>query len=85
VSVWQKIGKAFEYNSIKDLDGLRIATSYPNTVNEYFNFALLLIFTKYLSVEIAPNIGLVDAIVDIVSSGSTLFKKQFKGKLRSFM
>jgi ATP phosphoribosyltransferase len=27
----------FEYNSIKDLDGLRIATSYPNTVNEYFN------------------------------------------------
>jgi ATP phosphoribosyltransferase len=27
----------------------------------------------------------VDAIVDIVSSGSTLFKKQFKGKLRSFM
>jgi ATP phosphoribosyltransferase len=29
--------KTFEYNSIKDLDGLRIATSYPNTVNEYFN------------------------------------------------
>jgi ATP phosphoribosyltransferase len=30
------VPKTFEYNSIKDLDGLRIATSYP-TVNEYFN------------------------------------------------
>ncbi len=31
------VPKTFEYKSIKDLDGLRIATSYPNTVNEYFN------------------------------------------------
>ena len=30
------------------------------------------------SVEIAPNIGLADAIVDIVSSGSTLFKNNLK-------
>jgi ATP phosphoribosyltransferase len=33
------------------------------------------------SVEIAPNIGLADAIVDIVSSGSTLFKNNLKRKL----
>jgi ATP phosphoribosyltransferase len=54
---------------------VRIATSYPNTVNEYFNsFGVVDIHQISGSVEIAPNIGLADAIVDIVSSGSTLFK-----------
>jgi ATP phosphoribosyltransferase len=37
-----------------------------------------LIFTKFQVPEIAPNIGLADAIVDIVSSGSTLFKNNLK-------
>jgi ATP phosphoribosyltransferase len=70
------VPKTFEYNSIKDLDGLRIATSYPNTVNEYFNSFGVKVDIHQISgsVEIAPNIGLADAIVDIVSSGSTLFK-----------
>lgn len=74
------VPKAFEYNSIKDLDGLRIATSYPNTVNEYFNSFGLSVDIHQISgsVEIAPNIGLADAIVDIVSSGSTLFKNNLK-------
>jgi ATP phosphoribosyltransferase len=41
------VAVTFEYNSIKDLDGLRF-TSYPNTVNEYFNsFGVTLIFTKF--------------------------------------
>jgi ATP phosphoribosyltransferase len=55
---------------------LRIAT-YPNTVNEYFNSFGVKVDIHQISgsVEIAPNIGLADAIVDIVSSGSTLFKK----------
>jgi ATP phosphoribosyltransferase len=74
------VPKAFEYNSIKDLDGLRIATSYPNTVNEYFNSFGVTVDIHQISgsVEIAPNIGLADAIVDIVSSGSTLFKNNLK-------
>jgi ATP phosphoribosyltransferase len=74
------VPKAFKYNSIKDLDGLRIATSYPNTVNEYFNGLGLSVDIHQISgsVEIAPNIGLADAIVDIVSSGSTLFKNNLK-------
>ncbi|WP_409416657.1 ATP phosphoribosyltransferase [Flavobacterium sp. PS2] len=74
------VPKAFEYNSIKDLNGLRIATSYPNTVNEYFNSFGLSVDIHQISgsVEIAPNIGLADAIVDIVSSGSTLFKNNLK-------
>ena len=74
------VPKTFEYNSIKDLDGLRIATSYPNTVNEYFNSFGVKVDIHQISgsVEIAPNIGLADAIVDIVSSGSTLFKNNLK-------
>ena len=74
------VPKAFQYNSIKDLDGLRIATSYPNTVNNYFGSFGLTVDIHQISgsVEIAPNIGLADAIVDIVSSGSTLFKNNLK-------
>ncbi|MEL1254662.1 ATP phosphoribosyltransferase [Flavobacterium sp. DGU38] len=74
------VPKTFEYNSIQDLAGLRVATSYPNTVNEYFaSFGLTVDIHQISgSVEIAPNIGLADAIVDIVSSGSTLFKNNLK-------
>jgi ATP phosphoribosyltransferase len=74
------VPKAFEYTSINDLDGMRIATSYPNTVNEYFESFGLKVDIHQISgsVEIAPNIGLADAIVDIVSSGSTLFKNNLK-------
>lgn len=74
------VPKTFEYNSVQDLAGLRIATSYPNTVNEYFSKFGLTVDIHQISgsVEIAPNIGLADAIVDIVSSGSTLFKNNLK-------
>lgn len=74
------IPKEVEYNGIKDLDGMRIATSYPNTVIDYFKKfnATPDIHLINGSVEIAPNIGLADAICDIVSSGSTLFKNNLK-------
>lgn len=74
------VPKTFQYKSIKDLDGMRIATSYPNTVIEYFSSFGLTVDIHQISgsVEIAPNIGLADAIVDIVSSGSTLFKNNLK-------
>lgn len=74
------IPKGVVYNSIKELEGKRIATSYPNTVKEYLEAkgvnAELHIING--SVEIAPNIGLADAICDIVSSGSTLFKNNLE-------
>ncbi|MBQ0786252.1 MAG: ATP phosphoribosyltransferase [Oceanihabitans sp.] len=74
------IPKSASYKSIQDLQGKRIATSYPNTVNQFLKEnkvdAQLHIING--SVEIAPNIGLADAIVDIVSSGSTLFKNGLK-------
>lgn len=74
------VPKNFEYNSVKDLDGLRIATSYPNTVLDFFKSKNVTVDLHQISgsVEIAPNIGLADAIVDIVSSGSTLFKNNLK-------
>jgi ATP phosphoribosyltransferase len=74
------VPKNFKYNSIQDLNGLRVATSYPNTVVDFFSSKGISVDIHQISgsVEIAPNIGLSDAIVDIVSSGSTLFKNGLK-------
>jgi len=74
------VPKSFEYNSIKDLEGKKIATSYPNTLNKYLDqFGISAELHEISgSVEIAPNIGLADAICDIVSSGSTLFQNNLK-------
>ncbi|MGB5316082.1 MAG: ATP phosphoribosyltransferase [Robiginitalea sp.] len=74
------VPKNVDYNVVSDLEGKRIATSYPNTVQRYLQDkgvqAELHIING--SVEIAPNIGLADAVCDIVSSGSTLFKNNLK-------
>ncbi len=74
------VTNSMKYKGIADFEGKRIATSYPNTVTSYLKGrgveAELHIITG--SVEIAPNIGLADAICDIVSSGSTLFKNNLK-------
>ncbi len=74
------VPKTTDYRGIEDLKGKKIASSYPNTVREYLSGkgveADLHIING--SVEIAPNIGLADAICDIVSSGSTLFKNNLK-------
>lgn len=69
------VPKAFSYESIKDLDGKRIATSYPQILSDFFaaNDLSADIHTISGSVEIAPSIGLADAVCDLVSSGSTLF------------
>jgi ATP phosphoribosyltransferase len=74
------IPKSEKYTSINDLNGKRIATSYPNTVNQFLEKEGIDVQLHIIngSVEIAPNIGLADAIVDIVSSGSTLFKNGLK-------
>lgn len=72
--------KEVDFKSISDLNGKRIATSYPNTVKTFLkeNNINAEIHVINGSVEIAPNIGLADAICDIVSSGSTLFKNNLK-------
>ena len=74
------VPKGTRYESIRDLDGKRIATSYPNTVERFLAEKGIRADIHIIngSVEIAPNIGLSDAVCDIVSSGSTLFKNNLK-------
>ena len=74
------IPKQSNFKNVSDLNGKQIATSYPNTLQKYLdkNNVSAEIHLITGSVEIAPNIGLADAICDIVSSGSTLFKNNLK-------
>ena len=69
------VPKSSSINSVKDFEGKKIATSYPNTVNDFLlqNKVKAEVHTISGSVEIAPTIGLADGICDIVSSGNTLF------------
>jgi ATP phosphoribosyltransferase len=61
-------------SSIEDLDGLSIATSHPRTVEGFFAGKGIEVTTVPLngSVEVAPKLGIADAVVDLVSSGSTM-------------
>ena len=68
------VPRAAGYDSIEALQGKNIATSYPNILGRYLaeNGVRANLHTISGSVEIAPSIGLAEAICDIVSSGSTL-------------
>ena len=74
------IPKNEHFTDLTYLNGKRIATSYPNTLKEFLNNNDINAQVHEISgsVEIAPNIGLAEAICDIVSSGSTLFKNGLK-------
>ena len=74
------VPKGSPFLGIKDLEGKQIATSYPNTVKSFLKENQINANLHIIngSVEIAPNIGLADAICDIVSSGSTLFKNNLR-------
>ena len=69
-----------QYNSIQSLEGRRIATSYPHLTKQFLkkNKVNAEIHEISGSVEIAPGIGLSDAICDLVSSGSTLLTNGLK-------
>ncbi|MBK7182245.1 MAG: ATP phosphoribosyltransferase [Bacteroidetes bacterium] len=74
------IPKNEKYKSIQDLEGKRIATSYSVILSKFLkkNKINAEIHEISGSVEIAPSIGLADAICDLVSSGSTLFTNGLK-------
>lgn len=74
------VPKSMQYDSIQDLDGLKIATSYSSILQKFLsdNKVNAEIHEISGSVEIAPGIGLADAICDLVSSGSTLFTNGLK-------
>jgi ATP phosphoribosyltransferase len=69
------VPRAAEYSGVSDFEGKRIATSYPNVLGRYFASSGVAADIHEISgsVEIAPSIGLADAVCDLVSSGSTLF------------
>lgn len=74
------VPKNMNYKELRDLNGLKIATSYTGLLQKFLNENNLKAEIHEISgsVEIAPGIGLADAICDLVSSGSTLFTNNLK-------
>jgi len=74
------VPKDVDYTGVEWFNGKKLATSYPSTLQDFLdeNGLEAEIHKISGSVEIAPNIGLADAICDIVESGSTLFKNGLK-------
>lgn len=74
------IPKETDYQGIEWFNGKVIATSYPEILNDFLSEKNVKSEIHVItgSVEIAPGIGLADAIFDIVSSGSTLVTNHLK-------
>lgn len=74
------IPKAIDYKGLDWFNGKKIATSYPVILNKFLKENNITADVHVItgSVEIAPGIGLADAIFDIVSSGSTLVSNNLR-------
>ncbi len=74
------VPKDAEYQGLEWFSGKKIATSYPRILKDFLRENKLEANIHFIagSVEIAPGIGLADAIFDIVSSGSTLVSNRLK-------
>ncbi|MFI3328686.1 MAG: ATP phosphoribosyltransferase [Rikenellaceae bacterium] len=68
------VSKTVDYKGLEYFNGKRVATSYPRILQNFFNEKGINaeIHTIEGSVEVAPAVGMADAIFDIVSSGGTL-------------
>jgi ATP phosphoribosyltransferase len=68
------------FKDFEQLNGMKIATTYPRILQAFLDKNNLKCEIHYISgsVEIAPSIGLADAICDIVSTGSTLLSNGLK-------
>jgi len=74
------VARTDEYSDTSFLQGKKIATSYPNILRSFLQSRGIESDIHVISgsVEIAPGIGLADAVCDLVSSGSTLFMNGLK-------
>jgi ATP phosphoribosyltransferase len=74
------VPKSENYSDLDYFQGKRIATSYPNILTRFFKKSGIKAEIHKIagSVEIAPSVGLADAIFDIVSSGGTLISNGLK-------
>jgi ATP phosphoribosyltransferase len=70
----------YPYQSLEDFSGIRIATSYPKILRKFLDDNALHAEIREIrgSAEIAPSIGLAEAVCDLVSSGSTLLSTRLK-------
>ncbi|MCO6429360.1 MAG: ATP phosphoribosyltransferase [Deltaproteobacteria bacterium] len=80
------VPRGVEYKSLEDLRGKRIATSHPHILRAYLERLKIDAHIHEISgsVEIAPSLGLAEAICDLVSSGSTLVSNGLKEVERVF-
>jgi ATP phosphoribosyltransferase len=64
----------FSYQGLSSLENRRIATSYPNLLNDFLNTNNINaeVITLSGSIEIAPRLGISDCVCDLVSTGATL-------------
>jgi ATP phosphoribosyltransferase len=74
------VPRELSYLGTEDFNGKKIATSYPRILGSYLKSKNVSSTIHSLSgaVEIAPGIGIADAICDLVSSGSTLLSNGLK-------
>src|SRR6476620_705645 len=74
------VQKNDQYHDASYLQGKKIATSYPELTRQFLNVNNIQAEIHEISgsVELAPSIGLADAVCDLVSSGSTLFMNGLK-------
>lgn len=70
------VPNAVDYPGLSWFEGKRVATSYPVILRNYFSENGIQAFVHEIagSVEVAPAVGMADAIFDIVSSGGTLIQ-----------
>lgn len=80
------VPKDAEYSGNQFLNGKKIATSYPHLLSDYLNQNKINATIEVISgsVEIAPSIGIADAICDLVSTGSTLISNGLKEVAKIF-
>ncbi len=80
------VPEARSFSQVSDLEGLRIATSYPVCLEKFLTKSSVKARIVELngSVEIAPALNIADAICDLVSSGATLRSNGMKEVLPMF-
>ena len=74
------VPKEVDYSGLQWFEGKRVATSYPVILRNFFEENNIHAFVHEIagSVEVAPAVGMADAIFDIVSSGGTLIQNGLK-------
>ncbi|MEY4367104.1 MAG: hypothetical protein RLZ28_519 [Actinomycetota bacterium] len=73
-STFRFAGPMGKFKAISELEGLRVATAYPDLVEDYLAKAGVNVSLVALdgAVEVAVRLGVADAVADVVSTGTTL-------------